>query len=89
MKTPNQVVDAIALAVQPPRGVAIVLTERPDSVPNWVPAAGPMDAARTDKFTAKVAALRKSDPVIDWSDCEEMDGDRRRAAKWLSEVSDV
>jgi len=45
--------------------------------------------ARTDKFTAKVAALRKSDPVIDWSDCEEMDGDRRRAAKWLSEVSDV
>jgi len=44
---------------------------------------------RTDKFTAKVAALRKSDPVIDWSDCEEMDGDCRRAAKWLSEVSDV
>jgi hypothetical protein len=87
MKTANQIVDRIARAVQPPRGTAIVLTERPGSNPNWIAATGPMDAARTGTFTAEIAALRTSNPIVDWSDCEEMDGDRRRAAKWLSEIA--
>jgi hypothetical protein len=53
----------IILAVQPPRGVAIALTERSAS-PNWIAGAGIMDAERTAK-------LRKSDPAIDWSDVTE------------------
>jgi len=86
MKTADQIVDTIALAAQPPRGVAIALTERPGSTPNWIAAAGPMDAQRTGMFTAKIAALRISDPLVDWSACEQMDGERRRVAKWLSET---
>jgi hypothetical protein len=87
MKTADAVVDDIALAVRPPRGVAIVLTERPDGTPNWIAAAGIMDAGRTGLFTAEVAALRISDPVVDWSACEQVDGSRRRVAKWLSEIA--
>ena len=60
-------VDEIALAVRPPRGIAIVLTERPYKTQNWLAATGVMDLDRTNKFSATVAALRKSDPVIDWS----------------------
>jgi hypothetical protein len=82
MKTANEMVDTIALTVQPPRGTAIVLTERLGSIPNWIAATAPMDDQRTGSFTAKIAAMRTSDPVIDWSDCEEADGERRRVAKW-------
>ena len=32
-------------AVQPPKGTAIVLTEEPGAQPNWVAAAGMMEAA--------------------------------------------
>jgi hypothetical protein len=45
-----------------------------------------MDAERTRAFTAQVAKLRQSDPAIDWSSVTELDGDRGRIARWLSEV---
>ena len=73
MKTADEMVDGIALAVRPPRGIAIVLTECPGSKPNWAAATGIMDPERTGAFTAKVAALRVSD-VIDWSRCEQIEG---------------
>jgi hypothetical protein len=44
LKTANELVMEIGVAVQPPRGVAIVLTEEPGALPNWVAAAGIMDA---------------------------------------------
>ena len=86
MKTANQVVDEIALTVMPPQGVAIVLTECLDEKPNWEANAGPMELAQTDRFMTKVAALQKSDPDVDWSAVSERIGERRRVAKWLSEV---
>jgi hypothetical protein len=67
LKTANQLVREIGLAVQPPQGVAIVLTEEPGSQPNWVAAAGIMESALTDKFSQKVAELRNTDPLVDWS----------------------
>ena len=48
MKTAKELVNEIGLSVPPPRGVAIVLTEEPGAQPNWVAAAGIMEAALTD-----------------------------------------
>src|SRR5262245_21018647 len=76
----HQLVDEIALEVRPPKGVAIELHERSGS-PNWVAGAPPMTVALADKFSAKIAALRKSDPIIDWSAAPS-----GRVAKFLSEV---
>jgi hypothetical protein len=67
LKTADKLVKEIGLAVQPPRHVAIVLTEDPGSQPNWVADAGIMDSALTDKFSQKVAELRNTDPFVDWS----------------------
>jgi hypothetical protein len=64
LKTANQLVKEIGLAVQPPRGVTIVLTEEPGSQPNWVAAASVMEAALSEKFSKNVADLRKTDPLI-------------------------
>lgn len=87
MKPANQIVDEIALAVRPRRGVAVVLTERPGETPNWMAAAGFMDLARNERFVTKVAALRKSTPVVDWTEVSERKGERRRVAKWLCDAS--
>ena len=87
MKAANQIVDEIALAVRPPRGVAIVLTERPGETPNWAATAGFMDLVRNEKFITKVTALRKTNPDVDWSAAAQWTGERRRVAKWLSEIS--
>ncbi len=57
MKTAKELVNEIGLSVQPPRGVAIVLTEEPGAQPNWVAAAGIIEAALTDKFSEKVGEL--------------------------------
>jgi hypothetical protein len=40
-----------------------------------------MAVALADKFSAKIAALRKSDPIIDWSAAPS-----GRVVKFLSEV---
>lgn len=87
LKAANQIVDEIALAVRPPRGVAIVLTERPGETPNWAATAGFMDLVRNEKFVTKVTALRKTNPDVDWSAAAQWTGERRRVAKWLSEIS--
>ena len=86
MKTASQLVEEMALYVRPPRGIAIVLRELPDENPNWMAAAGVMEATKAREFSAKVAKLRKSDPVVDWSGVTEMETGRRRVAQRLSEV---
>ena len=63
MKKANALVREIGLAVQPPQDIPIVLTEDPGAMPNWVAAAGIMEAALTGKFSEKVAELRKTDPL--------------------------
>jgi hypothetical protein len=54
--------------------------------PNWVAAMGATDSQRNAKFARKVADLRKTDATVDWSGIEERDGQKRRVAKWLSEL---
>ena len=82
--------EELVLHVQPPKGCAIVLTERPiskPSDPNWVATVGPMVSECTRRYTAKVAELRKTDLRVDWSEMTGLDG-RRRIALRHSELID-
>jgi hypothetical protein len=50
--------------VRPPKGCAIVLTERPFRTPddpNWVATVGPMRSEYNKRYTAKLAELRQID----------------------------
>ena len=88
MKTAHALVRELGSAVQPPKGTAIVLTEEPGAQPNWVAAAGMMEAALTDKFSEKVADLRKTDPLVDWSRVEKGHTESRRVVKFVSATTD-
>jgi hypothetical protein len=71
--------------VQPPKGCAIVFTERPRNKsddPNWIATVGPMGAVYSKRYTEKVAQLRKTDPRVDWSDIKPLDGHRRVALQY-------
>jgi hypothetical protein len=82
LKTANELVREIGLALQSPKGIAIVLTEDPGALPNWVAAAGIMEAALTDRFSEKIAELRKTDPLVNWSKVDKGQNEARRVAKF-------
>jgi hypothetical protein len=88
VKTAKELVREIGLAVQPPQGVAILLTEQPGALPNWVAAAGIMEPALAVKFSEKVAELMNTDPNVDWSEMNQGPGEARRVVKFLSEERD-
>ena len=70
MRHARAVLEDLVFGVQPPRGCAIVFSERSfskPSDPNWVATVGPMPSEYNRRYTAKVAELRKTDPRIDWS----------------------
>ena len=84
MRNARAVLEELVLHVQPPKGCAIVLAERPiskPSDPNWVATVGPMVLEYTRRYTAKVAELRKTDLRIDWSEVTGLDGRRRIALR--------
>ena len=88
MRNARAVLKELVLHVQPPKGCAIVLTERSfskPSDPNWVCMVGPMDRNYTRRYTEKLAELRKTDLRIDWSEVPALDGPRR-IALWHSEL---
>ena len=90
MRHARAVLEELVLHVQPPKGCAIVLTERPcskPSDPNWVAMVGPMGQDYTRRYTAKVAELRKTDLRIHWSEITALDGPRR-IALWHSELAE-
>jgi hypothetical protein len=64
MRPARAVLEELVRHVQPPKGCAIVFTERPlnkSDDPNWIVMVGPMGAQYTKRYTEKVAQLRKSD----------------------------
>jgi hypothetical protein len=78
------VLEELVLHVRPPKGCAIVLSERPfskPSDPNWIATVGPMMSEYARRYTAKVAELRKTDLRIDWSEVVDVDGLRRIALR--------
>jgi len=46
-----------------------------------------MDLQKLERYSERVAELRKTDPIIDWSDVKTLVGPRR-VALWLSEVDE-
>lgn len=88
-KGAQEFIEELVHYVRPPRGCAIALTERtPRDVddPNWVSGAGVMPPDALTRYDSAVAELRRQHPRIDWTGITEVDGDRRRIARWLSEV---
>ena len=84
MRHARAVLEDLVLHVQPPKGCAIVLTERPfsnPSDPNWIATVGPMVLEYARRYTAKAAELRKTDLRIDWSEVMGVDGPRRIALR--------
>jgi hypothetical protein len=85
MRHARAVLEDLVLHVQPPKGCALVLTERPfskPSDPNWIATVGPMVSEYARRYTAKVADLRKTDLRIDWSEVVGVDGPRRIALRY-------
>jgi hypothetical protein len=86
----KQVLDELARYVEPPRGVAIFLAESiPSSASdmNWAAIMGERGVQCNDRFEHKVAGLRKSDPIVDWSGIEEHGGQKWRIVRWVSNIS--
>jgi hypothetical protein len=87
MKTARGIAQELTNDIKPPRGTAIVVNEapstRPDD-PNWIIPPAIMDPARIQRLAEKAAELRKSYPLIDWSDGDGSPG-VRRVAMWASE----
>ena len=93
MKPAEAMLKELVRYVRPPRGCAIVLTEWKPSgstEPNWNARSGItiMDLQSILRFNRRVAELRKTDTLIDWSDVKIFDGEQRRVALWPSEVDD-
>lgn len=85
MRPARAVLAELVRYVQPPKGCAVVFTERPlnkSGDPNWIATVGPMGALYSRRYTEKVAQLRKSDPRVDWSEINPLDGHRRVALQF-------
>jgi hypothetical protein len=91
VKTAQALVEELTRYVMPPRGTAIVLKEMtsdgPDD-PNWIATSGIMDLAQQHLLTEKVAELRESDRLIDWSGVTGQIS-QRRVALWASELKNT
>ena len=78
MKTARSLAQELISCIDPPRGTAIVVNEapstRPDD-PNWIIPPTIMDPMRAQRLAEKAAELRKSYPLIDWSDGDGSPGD--------------
>lgn len=92
MRNARAVLEELVLHIQPPKGCAIVLTERPFRTPsdsNWVVTVGPMGLEYSRRYTAKVAELRQTDLRIDWSEVTCADAPRRLALRYSELISEV
>jgi hypothetical protein len=89
LKGAQEFIEELVRDVRPPRGTAISPTERvPKSADdiNWITGTGVMPRDATTRYESAIAELRRQYPRIDWSGITEFDGERRRIARWFSEV---
>jgi hypothetical protein len=88
MMTARSIVQELIRYVDPPRGTAIVVNEAPSAKlddPNWIEYPAIMDPIRRRLLSEKAAELRKSHPLIDWSDSDGTPG-VRRVVIWAAEL---
>jgi hypothetical protein len=89
MKAAQEFIEDLVRHVRPPRGCAITLTERrPKDAndTNWMTGAGVMPHDALTRYDSAIAELRRQHPRIQWDGITELDSERRRIARWLSEV---
>ncbi len=89
MKGAMEFIEELVRHVRPPKGCAITLTERAPREAgdtNWMTGAGIMPRDALTRYDSAVAELRRQHPRIEWAGIVEVDGERRRIARWLSEV---
>ncbi len=82
MMTARSIVQELIRYVDPPRGTAIVVNEAPSTKPddpNWIEYPAIMDPLRKRLLSERAAELRKSHPLIDWSD-----GDGTPGLRWIA-----
>jgi hypothetical protein len=85
----KQVLSELASYVDPPRGVAIFLAESiPSSASdlNWVAIMGETSVQCNERFEYKVAGVRKSDPIVDWSGIDQRGERKWRIVRWISDI---
>ncbi|WP_457488898.1 hypothetical protein [Tardiphaga sp. P5_C10] len=89
LKGAQEFIEEMVRAVRPARGQAISVTERQQKNAddtNWIAGIGNMSPDVMVRYDSTVAEMRRQHPTIDWEGITEMDGERRRIARWLSEV---
>jgi hypothetical protein len=90
LKRAQEFIEYLVREVRVPRGTAISLTEAtPKSTEdtNWTTGIDePLTREVMARYVRALARLRGQHPRIDWSGVTEFDGERRRIARWLSEV---
>jgi hypothetical protein len=88
MKSAEGMLKELVRHVRPRRGCPIVLREREGSgtEPNWIASTGNLDAQQLRRYNEKLFELRKTDPKIDWSGVQILDGANRRVSVWLPEI---
>ncbi len=87
MMTARGIVEELIRHVDPPRGTPTIVNEAPSTKaddPNWIEYPPVMDALRRRLLSEKAAELRKSHPLIAWSDGDGTPG-LRRVAMWAPE----
>lgn len=89
LKGAQEFIEELVRAVQAPPGCAISVTERDPTKgadTNWRAAADIMPIPALSRYDSALAELRRQHPRIDWTAVTDMDGDKRRVARWFSEV---
>jgi hypothetical protein len=89
LRTATQILQEIFEYVEPPQGVAIDVIESFSghaNYPNCTAEMGFTDAPRKEKFSQKMADLKKTDANVDWSSIEEHVGRKRHVTRWLSPI---
>lgn len=89
LKGVQEFIEEMVRAVRPARGQAISVKEHPQNKANdtnWIAGIGNMSTEVMVRYDSTVAEMRRQHPTIDWEGISEMDGERRRIARWLSEV---
>jgi hypothetical protein len=90
MKTAYALLEELLDYVAPPRGCAIYLAEsdpRDETETNWASGAPPMPNTALERYTWKLAELRRSNRLVDWSGVPApSDGGRKIISKWRLEA---
>ncbi|MGM4919530.1 hypothetical protein [Tardiphaga sp. 813_E8_N1_3] len=89
LKGAQEFIEDLVRYVQPPQGCAISITERePRRVDgtNWRSAVDVMPLDALSRYDSATTELCRQYPKIDWTGITEFDVEKRRIARWASEV---